>query len=217
MYYDWSILYLASCVTWSVRRLWSAPVRLYLLLVRLDLFAALCHNVLVATHVCSIMVFISGIDVTFSWLVFTLVMRWVALVIHIFVVVDGEWVLLVIIDDYSRSCAFCAYVICALTCLVVLVTYTCLQGELASLLNLTLVVFCLGFRGSMVFCIKKPHVLITTLLNSELDVCHPYGLVWGEACDLTWFEGELMSWCVYCIFCFPLAFSSYSPKSLCFT
>jgi hypothetical protein len=27
-------------------------------------------------------------------------------VIHIFLVVDGEWVLLVIIDDYSRSCGF---------------------------------------------------------------------------------------------------------------
>jgi hypothetical protein len=27
-------------------------------------------------------------------------------VIHIFLVVDGEWVLLVIVDDYSRSCGF---------------------------------------------------------------------------------------------------------------
>jgi hypothetical protein len=29
-------------------------------------------------------------------------------VIHIFLVVDGEWVLLMIIDDYSRSYGFCA-------------------------------------------------------------------------------------------------------------
>jgi hypothetical protein len=29
-------------------------------------------------------------------------------VIYIFIVVDGEWVLLVIVDDYSRSCGFCA-------------------------------------------------------------------------------------------------------------
>jgi hypothetical protein len=29
-------------------------------------------------------------------------------VIHIFLVVDGEWVFRVIIDDYSRSCDFCA-------------------------------------------------------------------------------------------------------------
>jgi hypothetical protein len=29
-------------------------------------------------------------------------------VIHIFLVVDGEWVLLVIVDDYSCSRGFCA-------------------------------------------------------------------------------------------------------------
>jgi hypothetical protein len=45
------------------------------LLVRLDLFAALCHNALVMTHVCSIMVFVFGVDVTFSWLVSTPVLR----------------------------------------------------------------------------------------------------------------------------------------------
>jgi hypothetical protein len=74
--------------------------------VRLDLFTALCHNVLVMTHVCSVMVFISSVDVTFSWLVSTPALRSVAMVIHIFLVVDGKWVLLVIIDDYSRSCDF---------------------------------------------------------------------------------------------------------------
>jgi hypothetical protein len=35
----------------------------------------------------------------------------------------------------------------------------------------------LGFRGSMVLCIEKPRVLVTTLLSLELDVCHPYVLV----------------------------------------
>jgi hypothetical protein len=29
-------------------------------------------------------------------------------VIHIFLIVDGKWVLLVIVDDYSHSCVFCA-------------------------------------------------------------------------------------------------------------
>jgi hypothetical protein len=51
MYYNCSILYFASCAVWFVRRLWSALVRLFLLLVRLDLFAALCHIALVTTHV----------------------------------------------------------------------------------------------------------------------------------------------------------------------
>jgi hypothetical protein len=30
------------------------------------------------------------------------------MVVHIFLVVDDKWVLLVIVDDYSHSCAFCA-------------------------------------------------------------------------------------------------------------
>jgi hypothetical protein len=76
--------------------------------VRLDLFAALCHNAMVTTHVCSIMVFVSSVDVTFSWLVSTPVLRSVVVMVHIFLVGDGEWVLLVIIDDYSCSCGFCA-------------------------------------------------------------------------------------------------------------
>jgi hypothetical protein len=56
-------------------------------------------------------------------------------VIHIFLVVDGRWGLLVIVDDYSHSCGSCAWVICDLTCLVVLVAYTCPQGELASFIK----------------------------------------------------------------------------------
>jgi hypothetical protein len=34
---------------------------------------------------------------------------------------------------------------------------------------------------------------------------------------MAWFEGELVIFLVYCIFCFSFAFSSYSPKSLWFT
>jgi hypothetical protein len=33
---------------------------------------------------------------------------------------------------------------------------------------------------------------------------------------MAWFEGELVLYLVYCVFCISLAFSSYSPKSLCF-
>jgi hypothetical protein len=70
-----SQIMLASCASLFVHRLWSAPVKLYLLLVRLDLFAALCHNALVMAHVYSVMLFVSSIDVTFSWLVSTPVLR----------------------------------------------------------------------------------------------------------------------------------------------
>jgi hypothetical protein len=49
----------------------------------------------------------------------------------------------------------------------------------------------LSFKGSMVFCIEKPRILVTTLLSSKLDVCHLYGLVWGRvgalACILVYF------------------------------
>jgi hypothetical protein len=34
---------------------------------------------------------------------------------------------------------------------------------------------------------------------------------------MAWFEGELVFFLVYCIFCFSLTFSLYSPKSFCFT
>jgi hypothetical protein len=37
------------------------------------------------------------------------------------------------------------------------------------------------------------------------------------AIHIAWFEGELVLYPVYCIFFFSLAFSSYSPKSFCFT
>jgi hypothetical protein len=37
------------------------------------------------------------------------------------------------------------------------------------------------------------------------------------AVRMAWFEGELVLYLVDCIFCFSLAFSSYSPKLLCFT
>jgi hypothetical protein len=38
-----------------------------------------------------------------------------------------------------------------------------------------------------------------------------------EKLVFAWFEGELVLYPVYCIFRFSLAFSLYSPKSLCFT
>jgi hypothetical protein len=34
---------------------------------------------------------------------------------------------------------------------------------------------------------------------------------------MAWFEGELVFYRVYYIFCFSLTFSSYSAKSFCFT
>jgi hypothetical protein len=34
---------------------------------------------------------------------------------------------------------------------------------------------------------------------------------------MAWFEGKLVLFLVYCIFCFTLAFSLYSHMSLCFT
>jgi hypothetical protein len=37
------------------------------------------------------------------------------------------------------------------------------------------------------------------------------------AIHMAWFEGELVSYLVYCIVCFSLVFSSYSLKSSCFT
>jgi hypothetical protein len=98
-----------------------------LLLVRLDLFAAcgvhwsdyscfLCG--LICSPLCVTMLWLwpmlfrHGVHFQyrceFSWLVFTPVLRWIALMIHIFLVVDGEWVVLVIVDDFSRSCGFCA-------------------------------------------------------------------------------------------------------------
>jgi hypothetical protein len=63
-----------------------------------------------------------------------------------------------------------------------------------------------GFRGSMVSCIEKPRVLVTTLLSSELDGCHPYGLVWGGAYDLPGFEGELVLFLYIVYFTFLLHF-----------
>jgi hypothetical protein len=81
----------------------------------------------------SVMVFVFSIDATFSWLVSTLFLRLVVVVIHIFLVVNGEWVMLVIIDDYSFSSGFCAKVICVLTCFIILVAYAYLVGCLSSI------------------------------------------------------------------------------------
>jgi hypothetical protein len=154
-----------------------------------------------------------------------------AVVVQFFLVVDGEWVVLVIVDDYSRSCGNCVC-ICALTCFIVWVAYACIVGCLSSivetlcsllqgswrlLLSLTLDLICLGLRGSLWFtlgswgvwsvAIEKPCALLlpSRVLNLLCVIL------------MTWFEGELMFYLIYCIFCFFIAFSSYSTKSLCFT
>jgi hypothetical protein len=132
----WAFSYTHFMLTWNVKLLLcSLDLVTYiiiilsciLLLVRLDLFAAcgvhrshytyflcglicspFCVKCFGYDPCCSVMVFIFGVDVTFSWLISTPVLRWVAVVVHFFFVVDGEWVMLMTVDDYSRSCAFCA-------------------------------------------------------------------------------------------------------------
>jgi hypothetical protein len=114
----WAFSYTLPMLTWNEKLLLCSldllaciiiPLSCILLIVWLDLFTTLCHNFLVTIHVCSIMMFISSVDVTFSsWLVSTPVLRSVVVVVHIFLVVDGEWILLMIIDNYSCSCGFCA-------------------------------------------------------------------------------------------------------------
>jgi hypothetical protein len=69
-----------------------------------------------------------------------------------------------------------------------------------------LVCFTLASEGVWPFALRN---LVVWLLSSWDGnwCCHPYGLIWG-------------GWCfylIYCIFCFSLPFSSYPPKSLCFT
>jgi hypothetical protein len=100
--------------------------------------------------------------------------------------------MLVIVDDYSRSYEFCAWVICALTCFVGLVAYayfevclssiaetlgSLLQGELASLVEFDACFDLPWFRGSMIFCIEKSCDFLATLLSLKLGVCHPHCLV----------------------------------------
>jgi hypothetical protein len=72
---------LASCVAWFIRR-----------------FVSQCFGY----DPCGfVMVFISSVDVSFSWLVSTPVLRWVAMVVHIFLIVDGSgcclWSLMIIL------------------------------------------------------------------------------------------------------------------------
>jgi hypothetical protein len=74
----WAFSYTRFMLIWNVKFLLCSldlitciisALSCILLLVWLDLFTALCHSALVTTHVCFIMVFVSSIDVTFSWLV----------------------------------------------------------------------------------------------------------------------------------------------------
>jgi hypothetical protein len=60
---------------------------------------------------------------------------------------------------------------------------------------------------------------LTNIFTKPLDASR-FADLRGElvfAILMAWFEGELVLYLVYCIICFSLAFSSYSPKSLCFT
>jgi hypothetical protein len=60
---------------------------------------------------------------------------------------------------------------------------------------------------------------LSDILSKSLDSSR-FPNLWGElvfVIHMTWYEGELVIYLVYCIFYFSLTFSSYSPKSLCFT
>jgi hypothetical protein len=61
--------------------------------------------------------------------------------------------------------------------------------------------------------------IFTKPLDSSRFVDLRTGGSWGLVFSIrmAWFEGELMFYLVYLYLCFSLAFSSYSPKSLCFT
>jgi hypothetical protein len=91
MYYNCSILHLASCAgkvcldlfPWWVHWLFTL-FSTSLLLWTWSLFIwswskrqkeVLCHNALVTTHVCSVTVFVSHVDMTFSWMVSTPALR----------------------------------------------------------------------------------------------------------------------------------------------
>jgi hypothetical protein len=61
---------------------------------------------------------------------------------------------------------------------------------------------------------------LADIFTKPLDSSQFADLGGGElvfAIRMAWFEGELVLYPVYFIFFFSLAFSSYSPKSLCFT
>jgi hypothetical protein len=60
-------------------------------------------------------------------------------------------------------------------------------------------------------------LFLATLLSLELGVAIHMAWFEGELLFCLGFRGELMLYHVYCIFCFSVAFSSYSPKSLWFT
>jgi hypothetical protein len=61
---------------------------------------------------------------------------------------------------------------------------------------------------------------LADIFTKPLDASR-FAILWGGglvfAILMAWFEGELVIYLVYCVFCISLAFSSYLPKSLCFT
>jgi hypothetical protein len=128
MYYNCSILHLASCVG---EVCWDLFHDEFIGYSPCFLFYGLDHysygpgskerkkfhaNALVATHVCFVMMFVSHVDITFSCMVSTHALRWVLWCTIFFLLwnmsskhslfVGDMWFVLMIIDDYSRSCAF---------------------------------------------------------------------------------------------------------------
>jgi hypothetical protein len=128
------------------------------------------------------MVFISSVDVTFSWLVSTPILRWVAMVVHIFLV-DDEWIVLVIVNDYSWGYCARSYV----HCLALLFSglYLCSEGVGVFDWVWRLLWLALVLGGVWSFAIEKLCVLFAALQSFKLGVCHPYGLIWGGACALS--------------------------------
>jgi hypothetical protein len=127
MYYNCSILHLASCageVCWDLFSWWAhwlfTLFSTSLLLWTWSLFIwywskrdkeVLCHA-LVTTHVCSVMVFVSLVDMIFSWIVLPLLwdeLLWCSTFFLLWNItsepslfVDDKWFVLVIVDDHYR-------------------------------------------------------------------------------------------------------------------
>jgi hypothetical protein len=122
----------------------------------------------------------------------TPILRWVIMVVHIFLVVNDKWFMLMIIDDYSRY----LWQLCLgyrsidlLNCL----SDLSLSWDLSKLNWWNLVFSSSGgvdvfvwvwhlflfalISGGMVFVIEKACVLVATLLNLKINVYHPYALV----------------------------------------
>jgi hypothetical protein len=123
MYYNCFILHLAPCVgevcydlfLWWVHwlfNLFSLPCSFVLDHCSYDLGPKerkrFYVNALVVTYVCFIMVFVSHVDMTFSWMVSTSDVRWAAMMVHIFLIVrlSGLACLEVCLSSFDKT--FCS-------------------------------------------------------------------------------------------------------------